>query len=63
MGSRGYNAGGFAYMDRKTCKCGRKYVIGKSATYDRGLCHIYVELVAMALRNVCKLNQIKDRYF
>lgn len=30
MGDRGFNAGGFAYMDWVVCrKCGRKFPIGK----------------------------------
>jgi hypothetical protein len=33
MGSRGHNAGGFAYMDWVVCvKCGRKFPIGKRNT-------------------------------
>lgn len=33
MGARGFNAGGFAYMPRVTCRhCGRKFVIGNHNT-------------------------------
>jgi hypothetical protein len=29
MGNRGHNAGGYAWMDWRTCACGRKFIIGK----------------------------------
>lgn len=46
MGSRGFNAGGFAYMQFVNCpKCGRKYrlgnrrrVSGDTACLDRSAC-------------------------
>ncbi len=43
MGDHGFNAGGFAYMDRVQCRlCGRKFPIGRSnkrrECSDRGKC-------------------------